>query len=35
MLFLAIIGLAIPTIISSTVETGKIQILSDIVAFLL
>ena len=35
MLFLAIIGLAIPTIISSTVESGKIQILSDIVAFLL
>jgi Ca2+:H+ antiporter len=35
MLFLAIIGLAVPTIISSTVEGGKIQILSDIVAFLL
>jgi Ca2+:H+ antiporter len=35
MLFLAIIGLAVPTIISSTVESGKIQILSDIVAFLL
>jgi Ca2+:H+ antiporter len=35
MLFLAIIGLAIPTILSSTVEGGKIQILSDIVAFIL
>jgi Ca2+:H+ antiporter len=35
MLFLAIIGLAVPTILSSTVEDAKIQILSDVLAFLL